>query len=447
MKLPVTFPRFLWFWANINRNPWRKPSDLDKLQEKMFKSIVKHAFEDTAFYRRLYRKSGVSPDDIKSLADVGKLPIVSKRDLKQSTIEERFSKRFQIAGCREGRTSGSTGEPFRIYMEPRAADYLQALHLRRLFTYGYKPWYTMVIFGPFWAERAGILPTLKRRAVRPSFLNMVDFDANGLSVSDSPFENISRLKAIKPEVIWSPPSYLRFLAEATLESKTRDVKPQILICGAEMLDSSTRTLVESTFGVKVFDEYGTVDVASRAIAWQCSRHEGYHINRDSVLLEFVDANGEPVSAGEEGHVVATNLFRYATPLIRYEIGDIGVPSGDPCPCGRSFPLIKSIQGRSDDSLVMPDGRIISPFSAMVILEDTPEIRKYKILQERMDRITVFIEPMSERRDLADEVRRKCSTLFGDKVQINVIVGAIRIERGKKHRTVTSKIAASLKHLH
>jgi len=444
MKLPLTFPRFFWFWARINRNPWRRPSELRNLQEKMFKSVLRHAYENTVFYYRLYRQHGIRPDDIKSLDDIRKLPVVFKEDLKQCSIEERFSRSFDIRRCREARTSGSTGEPFRIYSEPRAVDYLHALHLRRLFIYGYKPWYTIVILGPFWAPG---IPTLKRRAIRPGFLNTFDFDANGLSASDDPYENVSYLRAIKPQVIWSPPSYMRLLAEAVSKSGVNDIKPRTIICGAEMLDPAARPLIESTFGVKVFDEYGTVDVASRAIAWQCDKHEGYHINMDSVYLELINDDGDPVSAGEKGYIVATNLFRYATPMIRYMIGDVGVLSGERCSCGRSFPLIESIEGRSDDFLVMPDGRLISPFSAMVVLEDIPSIRRYQIIQEKVDRIVLFVEPASRSTNVAEEVNSKCSQLFGDGVEVEIVLGPINIVRGRKHRIVTSKVPASLRKLH
>lgn len=438
----LALTRGLWFWSKIGRNPWRNISDLRKLQERMFKSVLRHAYENVAFYRRLYRKHGVRPEDIKSLDDVEKLPIVTKQDLRQTPIEARVSGRFDVRKCREGRTSGSTGEPFRVYIELKAMDYLWALHLRRLFIYGYRPWQTIVLFGPYWAH--GRFPTLKRGAARPRFLNMLNFDANRLSLVDDPYKNLSYLRAIKPEVIWCPPSYMRLLAQAVRESGIKDIKPRIVICGAEMLDGQTRSLVESAFQVEVFDEYGTVDVASRAIAWQCHLHEGYHVNMDAVHLEFVKG-GETVSAGEEGFIVATSLFRYATPMIRYMIGDIGIPSEEQCPCGRSYPLFKSIQGRSDDYIVMPDGRPISPLAAIVAFQEIQGIKKFQIVQEKIDKIVVSIEPVSELTDVSQDVRSKCSQLFGDEVEVELVLGPISVVKGRKERTITSKVSASLKH--
>jgi phenylacetate-CoA ligase len=435
LKVPYTFPRALWFYAKIRRNPWRNPSELRTLQERMFKSVLTHAYENTAFYHQLYKEQGIKPTDIKSLTDVHKLPIVSKQDLRDSAVQRRVSRRFDISKCREGRTSGSTGEPFRVYIEPRAADYLQALHLRRLFIYGYKPWFTIVILGPFWMRTA----TLKRRSVRPSFLNMVELDANGLSVSDDPLENVTRLKALQPHVVWCPPSYLRLLTEAAQRSGVTDIKPRILICGAEVLDPKTRQLAERAYGVRVFDEYGTVDVASRAIAWQCERHENYHINLDSVYLEFIDDDGHLVSPGEEGRIVATSLFRFATPMVRYLIGDIAVPSEEMCPCGRSFPLMESIQGRADDCLSLPDGRLISPLTAMAVMEHIQGVRKYRIVQESVDKLIFHVEPEVGRENIAEEVQRRFSKVLGDQVTLTIKLGSIDQPLGKKVRIVTSNV--------
>lgn len=439
----LALTRYFWLWTRINRNPWRKPSDLRNLQEKMFKSVLKHAYENTAFYHRLYRQHGVRPDDIKSLDDVRRLPIVSKQDLRQCSVEERLSTSYDIGRCSQMRTSGSTGEPFTVYLEPFAMSYLRALSLRRLFVYGYRPWYTIMNIGPFWAEP---ISTLKRRAVRSGFLNLLDAEANHLSLLDDPHENIPYLRAINPDVIWSPPSYLRLLAQAVRKLGVEDVRPRIIISSAEMLDRPTRALIESTFGAKVFDEYGAADVASRALAWQCAKREGYHINMDALYMEFVK-NGEPVSAGEEGYIVATSLFRYATPTIRYMIGDVGIPSGEPCSCGRTFPLMKSLVGRSDDFLVMPDGRLVSPLSAIALLgRGVPGVQRYQIVQEKIDKIVVFIEPVNEWKTVEENVRSRCSKFFGGEVQLEIVSGPITIVMGRKHRVVTSKVPAALKKL-
>jgi phenylacetate-CoA ligase len=428
------------FLMAIQRNPWRPPQTLQTMREKMLKSILRHAYTYTAFYRRLYRSHGIRPSDIQSFEDIVKLPIVSKQSLRACSIHERTSQQYDLKTCYEGHTSGSTGEPFRVYTEPRAFNYQRALHARRLFIYGYKPWNTIVIFGPYWAGDTSIM---KRRRLRAGLLNIMNFDANRLSLLDNPVENLAILRAIQPEVIWCPPSYLELLAETAYHRGVTDVQPQLIICGAEMLDPKTRMLAESVFNTEIFDEYGTVDVASRNIAWQCHRHDGYHINLDAVHLEFVQ-DGELVAPGEEGQIVATNLFRYATPMIRYMIGDIGVPAKVPCPCGRGFPLMRSIEGRSDDHIFLQNGRLISPLVVLIQFRAIPGIYRFQLVQETIDQITVFIEPTADASvpEISAAVHDMCTKLFSDWATIQLVFGPITISKGRKYRAIQSRVTRS-----
>jgi phenylacetate-CoA ligase len=421
----------------IQRNPWRPPKTLQTMRENMLKSVLQHAYTHTIFYRRLYKKHGITPKDIQSFEDISKLPIVSKQSLRACSIQERTSRRYDLKTCYEGHTSGSTGEPFRVYTEPRAFNYQRALHARRLFIYGYKPWNTIVIFGPYWAGDTSIM---KRKRVRAGLLNMMNFDANRLSLLDDPVENLAVLRAIQPQVIWCPPSYLELLAEAASHQNIADVHPQLIICGAEMLDPKTRKLAEAVFHTEIFDEYGTVDVASRNIAWQCHRHDGYHINLDAVHLEFV-RDGELVAPGEEGQIVATNLFRYATPMIRYMIGDIGVPAETPCPCGRGFPLMRSIEGRSDDHILLSNGRLISPLVVLIQFRAIPGIYRFQLVQEAIDQITVYIEPTAEvaSPQIATAVYDICEKLFNGRAESHLVFGPIAIPKGRKYRAIQSRV--------
>ncbi|MCW3974768.1 MAG: hypothetical protein NWE86_00805, partial [Candidatus Bathyarchaeota archaeon] len=155
-------------------------------------------------------------------------------------------------------------------------------------------------------------------------------------------------------------------------------------------------------------------------------------------LEFIKEN-ERVSPGEEGHIVATNLFRYAAPMIRYSIGDLGIPSEELCSCGMTFPLMESIQGRSDDCLIMPNGDFISPHTIMSILQNIPGINRYQINQVNKNKIIAFIDVLSHQRLQAIErdVRLKFSRIFDKEVQIQFVFGPIPIVKEKKYRAVKS----------
>jgi phenylacetate-CoA ligase len=269
----------------------------------------------------------------------------------------------------------------------------------------------------------------------------MNFDANRLSLLDDPLQNLAVLRAVQPQVIWCPPSYLELLAETAYHRGITDVQPQLIICGAEMLDPNTRKLAESVFSTEIFDEYGTVDVASRNIAWQCHRHDGYHINLDAIHLEFVQ-DGELVAPGEEGQIVATNLFRYATPMIRYMIGDRGIPAKAPCPCGRGFPLMRSIQGRSDDHIILQNGRLISPLAVYIQFRAIQGVYRFQLIQETIDRVTVFIEPTvgASHPQISSAVLEICNKIFNKMISTEIVFGPITIPKGRKYRAIQSKVA-------
>jgi phenylacetate-CoA ligase len=275
-------------------------------------------------------------------------------------------------------------------------------------------------------------------SLRKGIFNIFDFDFNRLSLLEDPNKNVSYLRMIKPDIIWCVPSYLRLLAQEIRKMGDRDIRPQILICGGEMLDKHTRSFIEEVFKVKIFDEYGAVDVASRAVAWQCNLHNKYHQNIDGAYLEFIK-EGEHVSPGEEGHIVATNLFRYAAPMIRYSIGDLGIPSEELCSCGMTFPLMESIQGRSDDCLIMPDGGIISPHTIMSILQNITGINRYQITQTYKTKIIAFIDILSHQQAqiIEKDIRLKFSRIFDKEVQLQLVFGPIPINKEKKYRAIKS----------
>jgi phenylacetate-CoA ligase len=161
---------------------------------------------------------------------------------------------------------------------------------------------------------------------------------------------------------------------------------------------------------------------------------------DVVLLEVLK-NGKPVQPGERGEVYVTSLFRTATPMIRYRLGDIVTLSVEVCPCGREMPLIKNIEGRLVDFLRMPDGRMVSPYAVMSAVEGIAGIAKYQFIQESPDRIVVTVE---RGRDFdpntITQLKSACHELFGRDLELNVEeVESFPLVRGRKFRPVESQI--------
>ena len=171
-----------------------------------------------------------------------------------------------------------------------------------------------------------------------------------------------------------------FSIEAPRASVRSPLKPGTIFSTADLLDRGTRQLIESVFEVPVVDLYGSLEFGY--MAWECSEHQGYHLNMESVVMEFL-RDGHRVSNGESGEVVCTSLHSYAMPLIRYRLGDLCVPTDARCPCGRGLPLMTLIAGRANDTVKLPGGRIVTPQAlADVMVEFAGMIHQFRIIPSR-----------------------------------------------------------------
>lgn len=239
-------------------------------------------------------------------------------------------------------------------------------------------------------------------------------------------------------MIRSYPSILWLLAETVQDRKIKGIHPRLIFSTSELLSEQVREIINSSFNVELFDFYGSVEFGN--FAWECQEHAGYHIDSESVVVEFLK-NGEMVSPGVKGQIVVTGLFNYVMPLIRYYLGDIGTPSDEKCSCGRGLPLMKVVDGRADDFLVLPSGRIISPRSIHV-LHYIDGIARYRIIQEKMDEFIVQIvkgRNLSQKTvsQVKEEILRGC---LGEDVKIRVeLVDEIPRDKSGKIRAVMSKI--------
>jgi phenylacetate-CoA ligase len=215
-----------------------------------------------------------------------------------------------------------------------------------------------------------------------------------------------------------------------------------------MVTSHCRYIVKKKFNVDLFETYGSVEFGD--IAFECPEHFALHILTDNVYIELLDEDGEPVSPGERGEIVVTGLHNYAMPLIRYKIGDLGVLTGEKCPCGRSWPLLKSIEGRSNDLVVLPSGRKISWLYLQRYIFYDPEFQKnlfcisqYQLVQERPDQIIFkFVKGSNFDSNLLLRMKNNIENAFakqGEKIEVIMqLVKEIPMERTGKRRVFISK---------
>jgi phenylacetate-CoA ligase len=232
--------------------------------------------------------------------------------------------------------------------------------------------------------------------------------------------------------------YCKALARFT-ETTGKNLSFKVVVTSAVLLDDSTRNYIRDKFNAEVYDHYGTMETGG-SLAWECPSHSGYHVNAETSLLEFI-RSGRSVAAGEPGEVHVTSFCRLATPVIRYSVGDIAVPSEDECSCGRPLPLIREIQGRSADYIATKEGRYISPFTVVSSLNEANGVDQFKVTQREDCSIEVWIVThQDDTESVTEEVERSCRHLFGETPLEVHVVEKIENSESRKFRAVESRLA-------
>jgi phenylacetate-CoA ligase len=244
--------------------------------------------------------------------------------------------------------------------------------------------------------------------------------------------------------------WMHSLAKEAQSRGLETIRPRIMFGSSESIDSTSIRFMEEVFHAPFYDQFGCSEVDRTA--WQCPEKLGYHMDVDSVITQFVDDQGQEVGPGERGEIVYTSLFNYSMPLIRYAVGDVGVPSDETCPCGKVLPLMKTVEGRTDSLLRLPHGRVLSPVTiigAMDVFDLFNQIDEYRVVQKKVDLIRIYIHRKAG--SIAENLFRErfveyfADSLGIDLAEVNIeveFVDEIPIGTGGKHRAIISEVSAS-----
>jgi phenylacetate-CoA ligase len=331
----------------------------------------------------MFKANDLKPSDIKSAEDLLKLPIVTKADIRKN-FHEFLSQDFRRYGPVPNSTSGSTGEPFRYYLDRKSVGIARAALWRGWGYAGYR-------FGDKVAVFAGLslgsrLQQSMGRAAKRVFDRVMYFPAVNLR-REILKAHAEKMLKFNPKFIRGYPSSLYFFASFLEKEKIEGIHPKAVITTAEMLFPYQRSLLEKVFRCDVFDGYGAYDGGTGA--FECENHSGYHMAVEKAVIEFCDDDGNRVSEGEKGRIVATDLFNYAMPFIRYDTGDVGICSSRECSCGRKLPLMRQILGRTTDMLRFSNGAVLSGPSLTVIFKDF-DFKQFQLVQDRDDSLLVRV---------------------------------------------------------
>ena len=387
----------------LRRDQHSSESELRNSQTKRLRAIINHAYTNVPFYRRKFDEARIKPDDIKNVEDLTRIPMSTRNEIQATPLSEITAKNTDLNKCIKRTTSGSTGIPLTVIVDSRAERFEEALWTRACLENGLRIQDRMAV----------IHDPRSRRASRTN--DMIQkigiMRRKYVSIFDTVEQQYRLIEEYNPQAIKGYSSSLAILADF-VKQQSSHIRPRQIFSGAELLDSQTRKLISSVFEAEVFDNYASNEFT--LMAWECREHEGYHINVENVIMEFI-ADGETVAPGERGEIVCTGLTNYAMPLIRYRLGDVGIPNEKQCSCGRTLPLMKVVEGRADDFLITTDGRLISPLVFFPFPFKEGETRQFRVIQERRDKLIIQLvlqEGVRSEPEIFEHARKEISRLFG-----------------------------------
>lgn len=427
--------RFLDSFEAMRTAQWLTREELHVRSEQRLASLLKHAAENVPLYRDLYRRHGLKAGELRPVTELQALPIFTKSDYRECDPESVYAVNIKSSLRVERQTSGSTGQPFQFSLDRRALPTIFASHLFYDSWYGFQPFDRYVrIVAP--ASTDAPLPpdasaAIKLRWVVTSRLKKLyeswTQERIGLwEINSQGAETIwRRIEAFRPKFVMGYTSTLAAIADELLRRGLRLSRPvQGVITIAETLTPNRRKLIEEYFCAPIINRYGLREFGSWSAQSCLESPDRFHINTELVVCEIVRPDGTLCTPGEIGRLVLTDLHNFVRPFIRYDTGDRAMVSAENCPCGRGFPMLGPIEGRSLECLPTPAGGEISPVSLGHFLfgynDHADAVRHYQLVQESSNRVTLLVVP-GEKWNEERRVRLKSDLkhLMGDEMEVDV----------------------------
>ncbi|HRJ23600.1 MAG TPA: AMP-binding protein [Thauera sp.] len=420
----------------LEDSQWWSRERLARFQVERLRALLRHAGQHVPYYKALFARVGFDPEQVQSISDLGKLPFLTKAEIRAHTDDLKADDAGALARFNTG---GSSGEPLIFYIGNERVSHDVAAKWRAT------RWWGVDIGDPeivVWGSPIELSAQDRIRAVRDKLLRTELLPA--FEMSDAKLDGfIERIRVRRPKMLFGYPSALSHIAQHANRRGVRmdGLGIKVAFCTSERLYEHQRELIESTFGCPVANGYGSRDAGF--IAHQCPAG-GMHLTAEDVVVEIVDSAGQVVPAGESGEIVVTHLATREFPFIRYRTGDVATLDTGACACGRGLPMLKEIQGRTTDFVVARDGTVMHGLALIYVLRDLPQVGGFRVVQESLELTRVQVVPGAGFDGATVErIQRGLSARLGAGVSVEVEqVDEIPPEKSGKYRYIVSKVDAA-----
>lgn len=433
--------RFAEFRALLEESQWWDMERMGTWQDERLRSIVRHAYDHTPYYRELFDRHGIRPERFAGREDLGRIPVLTRETVK-ARLKDLISRAYPPSKRIEGHTSGTTGSPLTMFY---SSD---------MMTMNYAAFDRQYRWADARLEPGGDRIAMLRGNVvvplqqsRPPFwrynrrFNQMLLSSFHLHPDNMP-AYFAALRDFAPRVLDGYPSSLYVVAKSLLNRGER-LPLHAVITSSETLYDFQREAIEEAFCCRVFDYYAAAERVIFSV--ECNRHNGHHLCEEYGITEILDEGHAPVPAGSEGFIVGTTLHNEAMPLIRYQMSDRGAMKTTACSCGRPLRLMEDVTTKAEDMLRLKDGRLIPPSVLTHPFKPLDCIEASQLVQTEPDRLLIRLIPRPEYGEQhADHLRRELKARLGEDMRIDIeLTERLPRTASGKFKWVISEVALGL----
>ena len=367
-----------YFQEDIECAPLEK---IREIQNEKLPKQVKNVWDNVPYYRKKMEAKGLTPDDIKTIDDLHKLPFLMKDDLKAAYPYGLMAR--PLKDCvRIQSTSGTTGKRVVAFYTQHDIDLWEECCARAIVAAGGSNEDVCQVSYGYGLFTGG--PGLNGGSHKVGCLTIP-------ASSGNTERQIMFIMDLSATILCCTPSYAAYLGESMKEMgyKPEDIPLKAGIFGAEAWSEEMRRDIEKTLGIKAYDIYGLTEISGPGVSFECSEQHGMHINEDHFIAEIIDPDtGEVLPEGSQGELVFTTLDKEAFPLLRYRTRDICTLTREKCSCGRTHIRMSKPKGRSDDMLIIR-GVNVFPSQIETVLLNNGYAANYQIIVDRVNNTDTF----------------------------------------------------------
>jgi phenylacetate-CoA ligase len=413
---------------------WWSAAEIEAYQNEKLRDLITHAFETVPFYRQRMKELKLTPNDIRTVVDLNKLPILTKEDVRNNRAQ-LVSEKAQKGDLVHRHTSGTTGKSLQFYSSRLSTAFQWAVWRRHQTRFGITP---MAMHANFTGRVVVPIDQMSppywrwNRPMRQALITMQHLTPEKIEdivsfLNDNEFEFYSGY----PSIVHA------FTVAAKSAGLTLSSPPRVVVTGAENILAHQRRDIEDFTRAVITDQYGISEGCGNAS--QCPEFV-YHEDFEFGILECVDSSVSE-DGRKTGRILCTGFACPEFPFIRYEVGDIGTweAPGQDCPCGRQSRMIVDIDGRIDDHVVTPEGNLIMRFD--YVFKDATNIQESQVVQDRLGEIRVRIVKRPTYRSIDEQfVNDEIHRWISPTIKVNFeYVSMIEREPNGKFRAVQSNI--------